>query len=201
MEERLQAPAPDLRLGHVAVDDGADAGDPGVERDGPEPSVRVGLDEDVGLVGRRQAGRPLEVGEDGHVAEEGVPAPQVEGAAEERRLAAGVDHEVGDQAAGATIAFIGDAHRPAVLEQHLRDAVTLAHVHAVTPAVLEQDLVEVRAPHLVGVGIARVGLAEVPAPRLPLPAPDHGGAVLLEETGAMHVFAHAERLEHGHAGR
>ena len=77
----------------------------------------------------------------------------------------------------------------------------LAHLDAVAPAVVQEDLVEQGPPHLVAVRVALVGLPEVPAPRFAAGAPDHGGAPLLEEAGLLHRLADAERSRIGKAGR
>ena len=173
-----------------------------MEWDGPEPAVLVGLDEDVVLVGGGQRFRALEVGVDGEVLEEGVPAAGCGLLGQQSGLTGGVDDEAGGQLALSggvgDVADGGFAVRVRPLDGG--DAVALADFDAVGSSVVEQDVVEGGAPDLEGVGILDAGLAEVPAPRLGVAAPDHGGTVLGEEAGGLDGIHRAQLFEDGHGG-
>ena len=89
----------------------------------------------------------------------------------------------------------------AIVEHDAGGLAALAHVHAGAAGVVEQDGVKLGTPHLVGVGVAGVGLAEVPAPGLAIGAPDHGRAALDGEAGALDLIHHAQIVQDGDAGR
>ena len=79
--------------------------------------------------------------------------------------------------------------------------VSLSDFDAMAPAVVQQDLVELGTPHLVRVGILAAGFPEIPAPRLRVLAPNHGGSPLGQEPGAFNGGKRAQLLQHGDAGR
>ena len=96
-------------LADVLVHDRADAGDAGVQRNLPEPAVFVGLDEDVAVVGRIEVCGVAVVAVDGEVLEVLVPLVQVQLAAEQRGLPAGVDEEAAVNLAGFAMSHVFDA--------------------------------------------------------------------------------------------
>ena len=94
----------------------------------------------------------------------------------------------------------GRPPRPVALED-AGYGVPLADVDAVGAGVVEKDAVEEGAGDLVGVRVGAAGLAEVPGPGGFFAAPDHGCAVLGEESGVSDAVVGAELFEDGDAGR
>src|SRR5882724_13083471 len=164
-----RAPAP-------RVDYGAHAHGPVVERDVPEPAVGEGGG--VNVVGELagEAFRAPEVAEDGQVLEEVVELAEGARSADHGRLAARVDHEAGREAEGRAAGAPRMHDRPPVVGLDLRHRVLLAHLRAVGARVLEQELVELGAHHLIGVRPPARVLAEPEAPWRALAAPEEGAA-------------------------
>ena len=201
-QERLGAVLLDALLPGLGVDHRADAGAAGVQRYAPEPAVPVGLDEDVVLVGLGQRFGPREVGVDRQVLEEGVPLFHLQMAGQQRRLSAGVDHETALRLSGDSVT-VGEFHPYGLtaVEDDAGDLVALQHGDPLGLGVLQQDLVELGTPHLIGVRVPLAGLFEVPTPGCVAGAPDHGGAVLGQETRALHGGQRAQLFQYGNGGR
>ena len=87
-----------------------------------------------------------------------------------------------------------------VVKQDFGALPALAHVHPIGHGIIQKDMVKGRTPYLVGVGIAAVGLAEEPTPRLPFPPPDHGRAPLLQKSLGLHFGQNAQFFQDGNAG-
>ena len=150
------------------------------------------------LPGRRSA---PEVAEDGQVLEEVVELAEAARPADDGRLAARVDHEAGREAEGRAAHAAGvDDGLPAV-GLDCRHRVLLAHPRAVGARVLEQELIELGAHHLIGVGPPARVLAEPEAPRLALAAPLEGAARLVEEAVALDGGRGADGVEDGERRR
>ena len=94
-QEFAGSQALDALLPGAVVHHRAHAAPSRVKGDSPEPAVFVGLDENVVLVRGRQRLGVFEVGVDGKVPEEGVPAARAGLSRQQRGLAAGVNHEAG----------------------------------------------------------------------------------------------------------
>ena len=91
-----------------------------------------------------------------------------------------------------------DARAGRVAQIGVRDAAAaFLDIHADRTGVVEQELVEGRAPDLVRVRMGAVGLAEVPAPGFAIGAPDHGGAKLLYEACPLDGRKDTELVEMG----
>ena len=165
------------------------------------------------------AGKPvaaLVVAVHGQVAKEVVPLAQTKLTGEQAALSAGVNH-VASRATRprrwlgrggfqirpyAWIPGNGPATAvPLIVERDAGGLATLSHIHAGAAGVVEQDGVELGSPHLECGGVAGVGLAEMPAPRFPVGAPDHGRAALDGESGPFYLVQHAQILQDGDAGR
>ena len=111
---------------------------------------------------------------------------QSQPAAQQSRLAGCVNDEAGPHVGRDPVAQAAHANGSIALEQDIRHVQPLAHIDTVGPAVLEEQLVELGPPDLIRVWIALVGLAEVPAPGLAIPAPDHSGSGLRQEARLLH---------------
>ena len=144
------------RLQVVRPADGAHAGRAVGQRDEPEPAVLEPEDRDVAFQLARQALRIAEVAEDG-----GAVVPRdlllaLQAVREEGVAARGVDDVAGAPFAARTVVQHG-AHGGAVgVELHVVDARALDGAGPARGGVAEQQLVELGAPHLPGVGHALV---------------------------------------------
>ena len=61
----------------------------------PEPAMRVRLDKNICVIGRRQTLRTSKIGVDRQVLKKGIPAAQLQLVPQERALATGIYHETG----------------------------------------------------------------------------------------------------------
>ena len=193
-QKTLQAGFSDRFGTEVSIHHRADAGEAAGKRYLPKPALREGLDEDVALVRRIKMIAIAKVAIHGQIAKVGVPDFQLELVGQERCLAAGIhDHSGGD----ASAIFQDRRRRSVAIEDDIRHGHALFHHGTALLAVLQENLVEARAPDLVGVGIAAVGFAEVPAPRFRALAPAHGGTPLLGEPLGGHRRQDADFLKDG----
>ena len=144
----------------------------------------------------------VEIGVNRQVLEKGVPSPQSKPAGQQPTLSAGVHHEAGEGSPYASVLrLVADTGRSAAIENDLHHTVPLPHVNSGRPAVVQEELVELRAPNLVGVGIPLVCLSEIPAPGCPVLPPDHGGSPLGQKAGLLNGRHHAQLFQDGDAGR
>ena len=198
----LDAAAPDAVLTSPRVHDDANARPSTGQWDVPHPSLVVGLDENVGLVRGRQALAILEVGVHSHVAEVPIPLSKSERSAEDSGLPAGVNNPAGLNRGLRTVLgsdfYAPDSTR---IQERAGYRHALAHDNPRGAGVIEQNLVERRTPHLIGVRIGLVGLPEVPRPRFGVLSPDHCRPPLLGKTGFVHPAKDAEVFEHRHRSR
>ncbi len=150
-QELLRSMTANARLADSAVDHHADTHPARVERDMPKPTVFVGLDKNVARVG---FGKPLCTGEiavDREVLEEGIPAPQIELAADQGTLATGIDDpsRLG-LTGGPACRAEADASRPIMLKVDIDDLIAFTNIDPLCAAVVQQQLIKVRTPDLVG---------------------------------------------------
>jgi hypothetical protein len=184
-------------LRRTAIDNGADTGITRMQRNMPEPAVRVGFNENIRLVWRRKVLRPEKIAIDGEVLEKRIPPPQTELATEYSTLATRIHDEL--RSGSAHRAIIGDIVYPSgplFLEQHIHDSVSLTYLDPMLTAIVQEQLIKMRSPHLIGMGIALIGLAEIPTPRRLRVPPDHGGTVFGEETCCLNLSEDAKLFEH-----
>ncbi len=189
--ERALAVALDL-VRHVAPYHRAHAGQGGAERDVPEPAAVEGDREDVAGVRLGQPLAALEVAEQGEAAEELRVLPFAAHPLEEPALVARGVHHVRRVRLAPGPVGVGVAHAPYPLGvlDHVRDGAALAHHRAGPAGVPQQDLVELRALHLIRVR-GRPGHAfrdgEGERPRLGRRAPAEGAAPLAGEARRRQV--------------
>ena len=197
LQECLGAVLLDAFLANPGIHHRANAGASGMQGDAPEPAVLVGLDEYVVLVGFGQRVGPGEVGVHRQVLEEWVPPLLIQVACQQRRLSAGVNHEPALRLAGFSLA-VAELHsdRFAIVEDDFGDLVSFQHGDALGAGIVEQYLVELGTPDLIGMRIPLTGLFEVPTPRAVAAAPDHGGPVLGQEPRAFHGGERSQFLQH-----
>ena len=175
----------------------ADAHHPLRQRDHPHPAVREAVHADVAGVRPGTRRGAAEMPEDGGALVLGVLAAQLFLAGEEGVAPAGVDHVAGLELV--VLPGIGAHLQPAVAAAALLDThhlVPFAGVGAALAGVLEQHLVEVLAPDLVGVRRAVAdGTLEGEQVVAALVVGLEIGAAL-EHPERVNLVAHAETLEH-----
>ena len=100
--------------------------------------MRLRLNEDVVLVGSREAFGVGHVAVNRHVAEKRVPAPQTQAASQESPLTGCIDHEAGtDGTALSAFTSISHAGHPLAFKQHIDDLMAFPHLNPPRPAVVQ----------------------------------------------------------------
>ena len=180
--------------------DDADADDVVVQRDVPEPalSIRRLQHHRRALVAAGVAVGAFPVGPDRALVEDGIPEAQLEAVLQQRRLAAGVDDDLGVHVAARAVGVL-DAHadRALAFEEHLEHVHAFVRVDAVLAGVVEHHLVELAAHDLPRLrALVRLVVPEVERRRQLAAGVDELHAVLLDEVAALHLLEHAEPLQH-----
>ena len=188
------------RLEVVGPHDGADAGRAVVQRNEPEPAVLEPIDRDVTCALARVALRTAEVAEHGRAVVPGIAPLGPEPVGQEGVAARGIDQEARLPAPAGGPAALALLH---LMRAALRDLASSTAAHAAAlddlragaRGVADQDLVELRASHVVGVRLRFVPGVREPEVRLSaVPGRDELRAPFLHADGA-HLFGHAELFE------
>ena len=192
-------------MSNSGIDHCADAGPAVAQRDIPQPAVGLRLYENIAFIRGFQPTTPGKISVHGQVPEKIVPLSQSQLAGYNAPLSACVHHP-GSNRLSIPLGTIGGsmAHTDRPARGIQRDSgrlLTLQHPNPVTSGVIQENLVELRPPHLVRMWIANVCLAEIPAPGLRVGTPNHGGATLANKTGLLHFIQNAQVLQYRYAGR
>ena len=183
------------RLQVVRPADGADAGRPVGERDEPEPAVVEPEDRDVALGLAGQPRRAFEVAEQRRAVVLRVLALAAQLVGEQRVAAGGVDDEARPPRSPGAAFVLGVDARAVAIEAHLPHPAALDRLRAARRGVAKQQLVELGAAHLPGVGHGLVpGVDELDA-GLVLVLRRHELDAVLRHADAFDLLAHAERIE------
>ena len=186
---------PLLEVGRAAHRADAHAAVP--ERDHPEPAVREPVHADVARVVAFAPIHVEEVAEDRGAGVLHVLLLEVELAGEQRVAPGGVDEEATGPAGFSALLIHRGRHRvAAVREVHARHTHAFQDLGALGGAVAKQEVVELGAPHLVGVGLTlvqREGEVELVVAR-DLEVRVEVGAGLLDADG-VDLLQHPQPLE------
>src|SRR5262245_45590745 len=163
-------------LACAAVDNCPHARPASVERDMPEPAMRIRLNKNIGRVRPWQTPHASEIGVDRQILKKCIPAAQLQLPSQERALATGVYYETSPGHPGRVIGRVVHPHRSTVGPQDVHDLMALPDIHAVRPTVLQKQLVEEGAPDLVRMRVCLIRFTEIPAPGCLIRTPDHSGA-------------------------
>ena len=149
-----------------------------MERDAPEPAIAIRLDKDVVIVRLRQRLGAGEIRVDRQVLKERVPLFGFQMTGQQGGLAAGIDHKAALGLARDSVT-VGELHTDGFIavKDHLNYLVPFQHRDTLLLGVVQQNLVELGTPDLVGMGVPLASFFEVPTPGSVAAAPDHGCAV------------------------
>jgi hypothetical protein len=190
--------------------DQADAVRAVMERDVPEPSQVRGLAENGVGVPAGQARRVPIIAKQGEVPQERVVLAEPESGGQPTGLPGAVGHQPGRELPGlAVLPGRGDfcAHPIRSCHRLLRELPRrkpLEHLDPAGASVVQQNLVEDRAHHLVGIGesIPFPGLIKVEGPGFGMAPPAEHPAFLAQKPGGLHggqsprLVQHVEHLRH-----
>jgi hypothetical protein len=180
----------------------AHAGQAVAQRNEPEPAVLEPEDADIAFILARQALRTGEVPVDRRARVLRVLALDGEFVGEKGVAPRGIDKEPRSPGAGAAVGVAdADQHELRVGEIDRSYAGFLVSPRSASGGIPEQDMVEVIAPHFVGIGLRLVPrLAEIEGNRFVVMRRNELRAVLLYADPAD-LFVHAQLLEQGHVQR
>ncbi len=151
--DRFQILAGPVEEEVVVGGDDADAEHVVVQRDIPEPAVfALGLhDESRSLIAAGVAVGALPVGPKRRFLERWVPLAQPQPRHDQRRLAAGIDHDLGAHLAlAAVLALHAHADRALTFEQHFDHARAFVDLHAMFASIVQHELIELATADLPG---------------------------------------------------